>query len=69
MASYTVFPPNMALLFWDLEIFRITIIFIKTRYYDTLQTNDIFNMDLHDIIYALPQELPYFSHLNFVKWM
>ena len=25
-------------------------------------------MDHHGIFYALPQELPYFSHLNFVKW-
>ena len=41
-------------------------IFIKTSYYDILQTNGTLNMDHHDIIYALPKGLPYFSHLTFV---
>ena len=55
---HTVFSPNMAPplimatpLFWDLEIFHITkvlcwylYIFIKTPYYDILQTNGALNI-------------------------
>ena len=51
-------------LFWDPGIFRI---FIKMPHYDILQTNGTFNMDHHNIIYALPQELPYLFHFHFIK--
>ena len=72
----TIFPLNMvpplimaSPSFWDPGKFCFTIIFIKTPCYDILKTNVTLNMDHHDIIYTLPQELPYFSHLNFVKCM
>ena len=68
--KYTVFPLNMApLLFGTLEYFTsqksfdgCCCIFIKTPYYDFLQTNGILNVNFHHINYALTQDLPYFLH-------
>ena len=56
-------------LFWDLAIFHITKvlvdIFLLTPH---IMTNGTLNMDPMTYIYALPKELPYFSHLYFIKW-
>ena len=39
-------------------------IFIKTLYYDLLQTNGILNVNFHNINNTLTQDLSYFVHYN-----